>query len=179
MTFVCCRYIKVNRKYFIPSHCPPFSSYYVSPSPRPLPPWTMQSSDAMKLSPLLSLLCAVSLAVATTAASPLVFTVLGDWGGQDDDPYTTRAEIGVAGAMGEVAASVSSQFTVALGDNFYHYGVKDVHDPRFKETFEVRRGTLRQPHELVQPLQSAFPPHAPCNCRTCSRHPPCSTGGMP
>ena len=127
---------------YIPSLCPPFSSYYVSPV-RPRPP-PGRCNHLMELSSVLSLLCAVSLAVATAAASPLVFTVLGDWGGQDDDPYTTRAETGVAAAMGEVAASVSSQFTVALGDNFYHYGVKDVYDSRFKETFEVRRGTLRQ-----------------------------------
>ena len=82
-------------------------------------------------------LCAVSLPVVTVSASPLSFTVLGDWGGQDDAPYTTQAETRIAATMGEVAASVSAQFTVALGDNFYDNGVKDVHDPRFNETFEV------------------------------------------
>ena len=91
----------------------------------------------MALSLVLPLLCAVSLAAATASASPLAFTVLGDWGGQDDAPYTTLAETSLAASMGDVASSVSAQFTVALGDNFYHYGVKDVHDPRFKETFEV------------------------------------------
>ena len=106
-------------------------------------------SKGMQLSPVLSFLCAASLAVATAAASPLVFTVLGDWGGKKDDPFTTPAETGVAAAMGEVAASVSSQFTVALGDNFYDTGVKDVHDPRFKETFEVLETTL-----LHAPCQS-------------------------
>lgn len=90
---------------------------------------------------VLPLLCAVSLAVATTFASPLVFTVLGDWGGKRDAPYTTPAETRLAAAMGKVAASDSAQFTVVLGDNFYDSGVKDVHDPRFKETFEVHRET--------------------------------------
>ena len=92
----------------------------------------------MELSLVLPLLCAVSLAFVTASDSPLSFTVLGDWGGQDDAPYTTQAETRIAAGMGEVAASVGAQFTVALGDNFYHYGVKDVHDPRFNETFEVR-----------------------------------------
>lgn len=82
-------------------------------------------------------LCAVSLAASTAPSSPLVFTILGDWGGQDGYPYTTPAETALSSAMGEVAASTGSQFTVALGDNFYSYGVKNVNDPRFKETFEV------------------------------------------
>ena len=133
--------INVNRKLYSITLS---AIFVILRKPRPPPPPPGRYNHLMELSSVLSLLCAVSLAVATAAASPLVFTVLGDWGGQDDDPYTTRAETGVAAAMGEVAASVSSQFTVALGDNFYHYGVKDVYDSRFKETFEVRRGTLRQ-----------------------------------
>ena len=82
-------------------------------------------------------LCAVSVMASAAPSSPLVFTVLGDWGGQDGYPYTTSAETALSTAMGKVAASNGSQFTVALGDNFYGYGVKDVDDPRFKETFEV------------------------------------------
>ena len=119
----------------------------------------------MKLSRAVPVLCVVSLTVATASASPLVFNVLGDWGGQDDDPYTTKAETGLAVAMGEVAASVRSQFTVALGDNFYHYGVKNIHDPRFKETFEVlgdngmhwsSPGASTFPPLLLCPLQDVF-----------------------
>ena len=67
----------------------------------------------------------------------LNFLVVGDWGGQPEDPYYTPGEASVAGAMGEIGESVHSQFTVSLGDNFYHYGVQSVDDPRFNETFEV------------------------------------------
>ena len=41
--------------------------------------------------------------------------------------------------MGKKAAEIGSQFTVALGDNFYRFGVQNVDDPRFKETYEVIR----------------------------------------
>lgn len=71
------------------------------------------------------------------AQAQLNFMILGDWGGQPVAPYTTDAEREVAEQLGKTAASVGSQFTLALGDNFYDTGVKDVHDPRFQETFEV------------------------------------------
>ena len=67
----------------------------------------------------------------------LNFVVLGDWGGQPTTPYTTPTEQEVAAQMGKTAAAVGSKFTLALGDNFYDTGVKDVGDPRFQETFEV------------------------------------------
>ena len=67
----------------------------------------------------------------------LNFLVLGDWGGQSEHPYTTEAETRIAGVMGKVASDMNSQFTLALGDNFYDEGVKDVYDHRFKYTFEV------------------------------------------
>ena len=54
-----------------------------------------------------------------------------------DSPYYTAGEISVAIQMGSTAEQMGSQFTIALGDNFYDYGVKDVNDPRFRETFEV------------------------------------------
>ncbi|XP_077981512.1 tartrate-resistant acid phosphatase type 5-like [Glandiceps talaboti] len=66
----------------------------------------------------------------------LRFTALGDWGGQSDSPYTTPVEVAVAKAMGDVADFYQSQFTLALGDNFYYSGIKSVDDPRFNETFE-------------------------------------------
>ena len=67
----------------------------------------------------------------------LQFMVLGDWGGQPQPPYTTPAEVELAMVMGSMASKINSQFTLALGDNFYDTGVKDVGDKRFKETFEV------------------------------------------
>lgn len=83
------------------------------------------------------LLAASLLCLAKAKNGELNFVVLGDWGGQPEEPYTTDAEREVAEQMGKTAASVGSQFTLALGDNFYDTGVKDVHDPRFQETFEV------------------------------------------
>ena len=67
----------------------------------------------------------------------LDFLVLGDWGGQPHSPYTTPAEVELAKVMGTKASDLNSQFTLALGDNFYDTGVKDVNDKRFNETFEV------------------------------------------
>ncbi len=67
----------------------------------------------------------------------LNFIVLGDWGGQETSPYYTRAEKEIAEEMGEKAKEINAQFVMALGDNFYYHGVKDVHDTRFKSTFEV------------------------------------------
>ena len=69
--------------------------------------------------------------------SALNFLVLGDWGGNPEYPYTTEAETRIASVMGKVASNMNSQFTLALGDNFYDKGVKDVYDHRFKYTFEV------------------------------------------
>ena len=74
---------------------------------------------------------------ALSAKGNLSFTVVGDWGGKPDSPYTTPSECSVSNQMGQRAQMVGSQFTVALGDNFYYDGVTDVHDPRFKETFEA------------------------------------------
>ena len=83
------------------------------------------------------LLAASLLSWARVVHGELNFVVLGDWGGQPEAPYTTDAELEVAEQLGKTAAAVDSQFTMALGDNFYDTGVKDAHDPRFQETFEV------------------------------------------
>ena len=71
------------------------------------------------------------------AASSFNFIIMGDWGGKQFWPYYTEGEKHVAEQMGKKASEIGSQFTVALGDNFYLMGVSDVDDPRFKETFEV------------------------------------------
>ena len=95
----------------------------------------------MKLQILFSFVSLISiLGVFATAndGETLNFLVLGDWGGKPDPPYTTEAEVSIAKVMGVVAANVKSQFTLALGDNFYNNGVKNVNDPRFNYTFEVR-----------------------------------------
>ena len=67
----------------------------------------------------------------------LQFLMVGDWGGQDDPPYYTDAQLNVAQQMGVVASDIGAQFIVSLGDNFYDEGVKDSNDIRFQETFEV------------------------------------------
>ena len=82
---------------------------------------------------LLALACARKL----STSGSLSFLALGDWGGQPSSPYYTTAEKDIAAAMGKTAQNVGSQFTIALGDNFYDMGVTNVNDPRFKETFEV------------------------------------------
>ena len=85
-----------------------------------------------------SLISILAVFALTSNGETLNFLVLGDWGGQPDPPYTTEAEVSIAKVMGVVATSVKSQFTLALGDNFYNNGVKNVNDPRFNYTFEVR-----------------------------------------
>ena len=82
------------------------------------------------------LLCMVAACLVGGGDGQLRFMVIGDWGGQPTYPYTTDAEREVAVQMGKTAAEIGSQFTVALGDNFYHFGVTNVDDPRFQETFE-------------------------------------------
>lgn len=57
--------------------------------------------------------------------------VIGDWGGLPLSPFTTEIEKAVAHQMGKFADDNNIQFVLALGDNFYFDGVKDVDDPRF------------------------------------------------
>ncbi|XP_078371357.1 tartrate-resistant acid phosphatase type 5-like [Oculina patagonica] len=66
----------------------------------------------------------------------LRFLVVGDWGGMPVWPYTTPYETAVSRGMGKTAEKLQTQFTVALGDNFYFTGVQNVDDKRFQETFE-------------------------------------------
>lgn len=38
--------------------------------------------------------------------------------------------------MNRVAGQLNTQFVLSAGDNFYTYGVTDVSDSRFEDTFE-------------------------------------------
>ena len=66
------------------------------------------------------------------ADGSMTFMVMGDWGGLPDFPYRTPIEVAVANAMGKVADDIDAQFIMALGDNFYFDGIKDVDDRRFQ-----------------------------------------------
>lgn len=66
------------------------------------------------------------------ASEDFNFLVLGDWGGLPTSPYRTYIEKYVAKAMNTIATEHSTQFQLALGDNFYFEGVKDVDDKRFQ-----------------------------------------------
>ncbi|XP_045156966.2 tartrate-resistant acid phosphatase type 5-like [Mercenaria mercenaria] len=67
----------------------------------------------------------------------LNFLAFGDWGGISFHPYTTPVQTSVADQMARVAAREKVSFVLALGDNFYLYGVESVDDPRFQTTFEA------------------------------------------
>ncbi|ESO94598.1 hypothetical protein LOTGIDRAFT_118400 [Lottia gigantea] len=71
-----------------------------------------------------------------TTDKTLRFLILGDWGGTDHHPYTVHNQLAVAHQMKETARSEKPKFILALGDNFYYNGVKNVEDHRFKDTFE-------------------------------------------
>lgn len=60
------------------------------------------------------------------------FLVVGDWGGLSFHPYTTPVQTSVADQMASVASQEGVDFVVALGDNFYLYGVSNVDDERFQ-----------------------------------------------
>jgi hypothetical protein len=80
----------------------------------------------------LGLFCGVAL---SAQSNNLVFTVIGDWG-VPSVPFTDK--------IAQVSKAKGSQFTVALGDNFYkgvsiggkQHGVSSTKDPKWKSVFE-------------------------------------------
>ena len=58
----------------------------------------------------------------------LNYLVLGDWGGfhikEAFGGYTTPDQVAIAEQMGIVGEKVNSQFTMALGDNFYIFNLE-------------------------------------------------------
>ena len=94
-------------------------------------------------------------AASKEASDSLNFLVFGDWGGQPTSPYTTKAEVEIAEQMGKTARQINSQFTLALGDNFYNEGVKNEYDSRFKDTFEVNASYLVTDLSLVEHVKGS------------------------
>ena len=70
--------------------------------------------------------------VASLSKDSLRFFAIGDFGGSPDPPYYTKVEKAVAKRMCKIADKDKVSFTLALGDNFYDDGVKNVKDKRFE-----------------------------------------------
>ena len=66
----------------------------------------------------------------------LTFGVLGDWGGFPAPWDNTPFQLSAAKALGQISEAKSSKFTMAIGDNFYFWGVKDIYDERWYTTWE-------------------------------------------
>jgi len=77
--------------------------------------------------------------------------IVGDWGGVDYEPYTTFYERSTAAEMGKMADLYAPQNILALGDNFYFEGVKNLTDFRFNKTYEAvyTATSLKVPWYLV------------------------------
>lgn len=54
----------------------------------------------------------------------VAFLALADWGGQEDWPMTTEAQLSCAATMSRVGQQLNTQFVVSAGDNFYETGLQ-------------------------------------------------------
>jgi tartrate-resistant acid phosphatase type 5 len=61
----------------------------------------------------------------------LNFAVLGDWG-----RYGNLHQKAVAEQLSGAMAGIDGDFIISTGDNFYPSGVKSIHDPSWKYSFE-------------------------------------------
>ena len=73
---------------------------------------------------------------SSSTAGLVSFVTLGDWGGAALEDYHKTDELAVAKTLGVSAASLSAQFLVNVGDNFYYYGVNSTEDTQWQTTFE-------------------------------------------
>ena len=71
--------------------------------------------------------------------------VLGDWGGWPAPFYTTPIQLSVAESMTRTAKLYRPEYLVALGDNFYFWGVEDENDPHWLHTYEEVYPDLQLP----------------------------------
>merc|ERR1719197_2109221 len=97
---------------------------------------------------MLSIVSCIALATVTSA-NPLSFIAIGDWGGQEEAPYTTPSQLVTAKAMAN--AGDQAEFILAIGDNFYVEGVESVDSVRFNATFEkvYWQQSLQKPWHVV------------------------------
>ena len=78
-------------------------------------------------------------------ADTLNFTILGDFGGFPKPFYTTPIQINAAKLLESVSDKINSEFNLAIGDNFYFWGVESINDNRWLKSFEqVYQGTKLQ-----------------------------------
>lgn len=69
-------------------------------------------------------------------ATAVNFVAVGDWGGIDEAPFYTEAQLAAATGMNKIANEINADFMLAVGDNFYHDGVTARESARFRDTFE-------------------------------------------
>ncbi|RNA10419.1 tartrate-resistant acid phosphatase type 5-like [Brachionus plicatilis] len=64
------------------------------------------------------------------------FMALGDWGGWQEYPFSTPAQVKVAEQMKNLAQKMNISFIISVGDNFYPTGITSPTDPRIVYTFK-------------------------------------------
>eukprot|EP01004_Peranema_trichophorum_P005434 NODE_4294_length_1192_cov_42.990645_g3789_i0.p1 GENE.NODE_4294_length_1192_cov_42.990645_g3789_i0~~NODE_4294_length_1192_cov_42.990645_g3789_i0.p1 ORF type:complete len:327 (+),score=50.53 NODE_4294_length_1192_cov_42.990645_g3789_i0:39-1019(+) len=78
----------------------------------------------------------VVLVIFAEVEAKVNFLAIGDWGGEEFSPYTTKAEVDTSKQMANTASLTDTKFVLALGDNFYLTGVLTADSIRFLYTFE-------------------------------------------
>ena len=68
--------------------------------------------------------------------SAINFTILGDWGGFPAPWYHTPYQTSSAKLLNKISDIENNQFTLAIGDNFYYYGVKNIYDRAWHEVWD-------------------------------------------
>ena len=64
--------------------------------------------------------------ILNTPDDEVSFFAIGDWGGLPVFPFKTIIEQSTSGSMTSLAKFYNTKFQMALGDNFYFDGVKNV-----------------------------------------------------
>ena len=105
-----------------------------------MPLWKPTRRELVTAAPLLLGAAALPGRLFATPASPLTFSVIGDWGRRGNPSQRKVAEL-----INRKAAQIGSQFVVSTGDNFYKLGVGSVTDSHWRRSFEdVYSDQLRQ-----------------------------------
>ena len=62
------------------------------------------------------------------------FSIISDWGGDANEPYTKRA-LHMAESADNIGKDLKTDFLVLLGNNFFENGVRTIEDPRWETTW--------------------------------------------